>query len=490
MISIGKPCVVVLLLFSSATIATPASVRDERVNDGSEGPEVTVISASSEADSQMAKSTNGDFRDPEVLVVMAKEWSEDCRSGGEGLQFCSQDRGVSKAQGWQEGGDDPGGRVKPIQINGRMLVTESWQPQQELVQARPLRVKMAEEVREGKEGKEGKEMTGEEYEEGQRGGEDEDEEDKGYETGEIGGGGEEEEVKGYEEGEKGGGGGEEDEEVGQYEERERQGDKEEKDTNNHNSKYDDYNGNYDKVEEAEAKKKGEDMNEEKIAVTNSDLAEDRTNNPQKNDGMDEREDEDDDDDDDEITNEGEQYEERNQKKPEEEAEMTMEEAWKHMKHEADPIEEINSELVEYKLQNIMDYYNPALQKGRNEQEQTSSMSLWQYMVNYVTNGWDNTPPEENVVVDQTKEHNPCKGVPGDYNIWTKTAQPMEVVVVGGGVAGLAALKTLNDLKVKNIVLLEATNRLGGRVKTIRHSSWVVNEGPDAIQEVRLTLYTR
>ena len=42
---------------------------------------------------------------------------------------------------------------------------------------------------------------------------------------------------------------------------------------------------------------------------------------------------------------------------------------------------------------------------------------------------------------------------------------VDVVVVGGGLAGLGATKTLCDSGKFNVVLLEADSRLGGRVKT-------------------------
>ena len=46
----------------------------------------------------------------------------------------------------------------------------------------------------------------------------------------------------------------------------------------------------------------------------------------------------------------------------------------------------------------------------------------------------------------------------------------DVVVVGGGVAGLTTCSRLAQKGIKNILLLEASDRLGGRVNTIQHSN--------------------
>ena len=41
----------------------------------------------------------------------------------------------------------------------------------------------------------------------------------------------------------------------------------------------------------------------------------------------------------------------------------------------------------------------------------------------------------------------------------------DVIIVGGGVAGLHTLEILYSNNVKNVLLLEALDRLGGRVET-------------------------
>jgi hypothetical protein len=47
----------------------------------------------------------------------------------------------------------------------------------------------------------------------------------------------------------------------------------------------------------------------------------------------------------------------------------------------------------------------------------------------------------------------------------------EVIVVGAGVAGLAAAHSLQDLGIEDVVLLEARDRPGGRVCTDPETGW-------------------
>ncbi|XP_047485846.1 spermine oxidase-like [Penaeus chinensis] len=56
----------------------------------------------------------------------------------------------------------------------------------------------------------------------------------------------------------------------------------------------------------------------------------------------------------------------------------------------------------------------------------------------------------------------------------------EVVVVGGGVAGLSAAKTLIAEGVRDIILLEAQDYLGGRVKTYRQDGILTEDGAEWI----------
>ena len=43
---------------------------------------------------------------------------------------------------------------------------------------------------------------------------------------------------------------------------------------------------------------------------------------------------------------------------------------------------------------------------------------------------------------------------------------MKVIVIGGGVAGLSAAIKLLEANISDIVILEASDRLGGRIHTI------------------------
>ena len=45
----------------------------------------------------------------------------------------------------------------------------------------------------------------------------------------------------------------------------------------------------------------------------------------------------------------------------------------------------------------------------------------------------------------------------------------EVLIIGAGLAGLGAAQRLNDVGIKDFIILEAQNKIGGRVLT----SWQV-----------------
>lgn len=42
----------------------------------------------------------------------------------------------------------------------------------------------------------------------------------------------------------------------------------------------------------------------------------------------------------------------------------------------------------------------------------------------------------------------------------------QVIIIGGGISGLAAANTLIENGITNIIILEAQNRLGGRIFSI------------------------
>jgi spermine oxidase len=51
-----------------------------------------------------------------------------------------------------------------------------------------------------------------------------------------------------------------------------------------------------------------------------------------------------------------------------------------------------------------------------------------------------------------------------------------IVIVGGGLAGVSALSRLLENGYRNVVLLEAQHRFGGRVETINFGANVVDMG--------------
>ncbi|XP_076031217.1 peroxisomal N(1)-acetyl-spermine/spermidine oxidase-like [Oratosquilla oratoria] len=73
------------------------------------------------------------------------------------------------------------------------------------------------------------------------------------------------------------------------------------------------------------------------------------------------------------------------------------------------------------------------------------------------------------------EKHPCDDIPGNFDAWMAQAKQEAVVIVGGGVAGLNAFKTLAEAGVRDVILLEADDRLGGRVKTYRTAEGVITE---------------
>ena len=62
----------------------------------------------------------------------------------------------------------------------------------------------------------------------------------------------------------------------------------------------------------------------------------------------------------------------------------------------------------------------------------------------------------------------------------RSGEPPRVIVVGGGVAGLAAAYTLHRERPDwDVLLLEKSDRLGGNIRTDRHHGFLIDAGPDS-----------
>ncbi|WP_181294192.1 NAD(P)-binding protein, partial [Heyndrickxia sporothermodurans] len=61
----------------------------------------------------------------------------------------------------------------------------------------------------------------------------------------------------------------------------------------------------------------------------------------------------------------------------------------------------------------------------------------------------------------------------------------KVVIIGGGITGLtSAFYLQNEIKQNNLPiefkLVEASRRLGGKIKTVRKDGFVIETGPDSL----------
>lgn len=64
----------------------------------------------------------------------------------------------------------------------------------------------------------------------------------------------------------------------------------------------------------------------------------------------------------------------------------------------------------------------------------------------------------------------------EEKIATNTLEPAreaQVVIVGAGLAGLAAAQRLYQTGIRDVIVLDAQNRIGGRVQTLDHSDYLI-----------------
>nr|XP_053635527.1 spermine oxidase-like isoform X3 [Cherax quadricarinatus] len=106
------------------------------------------------------------------------------------------------------------------------------------------------------------------------------------------------------------------------------------------------------------------------------------------------------------------------------------------------------------------------------------VSIFRVLIMYAPIQSANFSTEDGALVDGS-DH-PCDHLTGSYQTWLSKAVEVEVVVVGGGVAGLTAVKTLLENEVNDVIVLEAQDRLGGRIRTIRQDGVLVEEGAEWI----------
>ena len=59
-----------------------------------------------------------------------------------------------------------------------------------------------------------------------------------------------------------------------------------------------------------------------------------------------------------------------------------------------------------------------------------------------------------------------------------------VLVLGGGISGIAAAKTLSDLGIKDFIILEGTDRIGGRMRKMTFHNTTIELGANWIQGVK------
>ncbi|KAJ4978426.1 hypothetical protein NE237_009206 [Protea cynaroides] len=64
-----------------------------------------------------------------------------------------------------------------------------------------------------------------------------------------------------------------------------------------------------------------------------------------------------------------------------------------------------------------------------------------------------------------------------------TSSPSSVIIIGAGMSGISAARTLHDAGIHDILILEATDRIGGRVRQIEIGGYPVEKGANWVQGV-------
>ena len=59
----------------------------------------------------------------------------------------------------------------------------------------------------------------------------------------------------------------------------------------------------------------------------------------------------------------------------------------------------------------------------------------------------------------------------DFELVSGTKDPPSVIIIGAGAAGIAAASKLLKDGIKDVTILEAENRIGGRIRTVKFSKY-------------------
>ncbi|CAA6657428.1 unnamed protein product [Spirodela intermedia] len=70
-----------------------------------------------------------------------------------------------------------------------------------------------------------------------------------------------------------------------------------------------------------------------------------------------------------------------------------------------------------------------------------------------------------------------------YSVAARSEPQPAVIIVGAGMSGISAAKTLSEAGIKNILILEATNRIGGRIRKAKFAGLNVEIGANWVEGV-------